>query len=180
MRDPLKDHYWQRETQGGLYSVISVIGSRLWVAATRRNKKDPKRAGVLPFDSARCVRANRSPVKRIAVWQAIEVSAHPVTGRRIVAATVIRICSSPLSLSWFLCHPSRYPAATRIRAGTRQQARVNAKPGCLPWRGARLISRAKPAGSKDIGTDCFRLCCSPALSKRPTGTLVRFLIKPAL
>jgi len=45
------------------------------------------------------VRDNRSPTKRIAVWQAIGISAHPVAGRRIVAATVIRIGSFPFSLS---------------------------------------------------------------------------------
>jgi len=190
MRDPLKDHYCQHywRLEAVIFGGVTHGGSAIagWSPATldRRHTREEKRlkkAGVLPFDSARCVRDNRSPAKRIAVWQAIGISAHPVVGRRIVAATVIGICSFPLSL---LAPLSSFTLSSShrgwIRASTRQQARVNAKPGCLPWRGARLISRAKPAGSKDIGTDCFRLCCSPVLSKRPTGTLVRFLIKPAL
>lgn len=157
---------------------------RIPTSVTSCHVKDeiPKKRKHFSFDPAQCVRDNRpwrsGRLNELLSGSQLE-SRCIQSQSRIVAATVVRICSLYLSSSFsHSLHVN--PASTTIRRGTRQQARVNAKPGCLLWRGARLISRAKPAGSKDIGTDCFRLCCSPAQSKRPTGTLVRFLIKPVL
>jgi len=124
---------------------------------------------------ARAIIVRGGPTKRIAIWQPIGISGHRIAGSHCCSATVVSWIFPrflPLSLSLYTLPSSHHDSGE-------QQARVNAKLGCLPWRGARLISRAKPADSKDIGTDCFRLCRCTALSKRPAETLVRFLIKPA-